>query len=163
MTETCTKLSDRLPAIRQWVVENKSRYDHHPYYADLIARLESIEQLDQASFSQREDGTPVEPTHNPIISLSSMKRTVQLDRCEVLIDMLQRSEAPGKKRRVEQILYPSIRTALLQQIIQWIVWGKNRIGISTKTYSASGFVQLSYIKSPPGLTKIISRFLPRIW
>ena len=156
MDTTNRDQSDRLSAIQRWLADYGTSFDNPPYYAELVKRIRSIERLGQSALS-------AEPVDGSAISLSTMTLTVQLDRCEAVIERLKHRENSGKKKRVEQFLYPSLSTAFLQRIIHFIVKVKNRLGLSDKTYSSTGLLHLCYLKAPPGLTAFISRFLPRIW
>ena len=163
MHETDANQSDRLASVQQWVADHQASYDHHPYFADLVNRLQTIERLAQAVPCRQSGALPVGSIDGLGISLASMTLTMQLDRCEARIGMLQRGNTSGKALGAEQFQYPSISTAILQQTVQLIVSLKNRLGISSKTYSTNGLLQLCYIKAPYGLTRLISRILPRFW
>lgn len=161
--ETNRNQNDRLAAIRRWISENGVRVDGHPCYVDLVCRIESVKRLQQTAPCPQPQEYHAESGDDPAISLPCMTLTVQLDRCEALIEILQTGK-PGKTSKgADQILYPPLSIALLQRIIQLIVTLKNRIGISDKTYSSASLLHLCYIKAPPGLTRVISRLMPKLW
>ena len=154
---------DRLSVILQWVAENKTRYDDHPCYADLLNRIQLIEQLQQELPNRHSLQDQAESIGDPALSLPAMMLAVQLDRCEAIIENLQCDTGRGEARDVEKILYPSFSLAALQHIIHMIVGLKTKFGFSDKTYKSVNLLHLCYLKSPPGLTKLIFRLLPKLW
>ena len=163
MDAMTTDQPDRLSVIHQWVAENKTRCDDHPCYADLLNRIQSIEQLQQELPTRQPPQDQAESIGDPALSLQTMMLAVQLDRCEAMIENLQYGTGRGKANEVEKILYPSFSLAVLQHIIHMIVGLKTMLGFSDKTYKSVNLLHLCYLKSPPRLTKLISRLLPKLW